>query len=140
MATTELGDHASRDTDLVEMLRAMRALITAAERFRARAADRLGLQPVEILALGYIADPTPTTPSDLAAHLGRNASTSTAALDRLEIAGMVTRQQHPTDRRKTLIQLSERGKQTTDGTALLRGPGCPERRTRRARRQHRNLP
>lgn len=91
------------------MLESMRRLIVSAERFRSRAAEHLGLALSDVILLSLIGYPEPLTPTELAAALGRNASTITAAIDRLESAGLIVRKPHPHDRRKTILAVSGEG-------------------------------
>jgi len=51
----------------------------------------------------------PVTQRELAEALGVTARNVTGLVDGLEAAGIVTREPHPTDRRATLITLTERG-------------------------------
>jgi DNA-binding MarR family transcriptional regulator len=51
----------------------------------------------------------PVTPRDLARLLGRDPSTASLAADKLEQAGLVARQPHPSDGRKRVLVLTERG-------------------------------
>jgi DNA-binding MarR family transcriptional regulator len=91
------------------MLESMRRLLVSSERFRSRAAEHLGLALSEVIMLSLIGYPEPLTPTDLAVALGRNASTITAAIDRLESAGLIVRKPHPNDRRKTILAVSGEG-------------------------------
>jgi DNA-binding MarR family transcriptional regulator len=93
------------------MLDAMRRLIVAAERFRTLAARHVGLGLGEVLVLSRIGRPAPATPSELADELGRNPSTITATLDRLEATGMITRSAHPRDGRKSAVYVTKEGQQ-----------------------------
>ncbi len=52
---------------------------------------------------------TPVTPRDLARQLDRDPSTASLIADRLELAGLLTRQPHPGDGRKRVLALTERG-------------------------------
>ena len=47
------------------------------------------------------------TPSELASHSGLTSGTVTGVLDRLEALGLVRREPHPHDRRKTVVLLDE---------------------------------
>jgi MarR family transcriptional regulator, organic hydroperoxide resistance regulator len=74
----------------------------------------LGLTPVEINALGNLADGRPRTVSALGAAIGARPATLTGILDRLEGRGLITRAAKPGDRRAVHIQL------TRDGTRAAR--------------------
>jgi DNA-binding MarR family transcriptional regulator len=54
----------------------------------------------------------PMTQRQLGQALDCSAPNVTGLLDALEAAGFVTRAAHPTDRRKTLVELTERGTAT----------------------------
>jgi DNA-binding MarR family transcriptional regulator len=53
--------------------------------------------------------------NELASDLGLSSGASTALVDRLERQGIAERYPHPTDRRRTLVRLTERG----DGVVRL---------------------
>jgi DNA-binding MarR family transcriptional regulator len=53
----------------------------------------------------------PVTPRDLARRLERDPSTASLIADKLEQAGLVARQPHPSDGRKRVLVLTERGHQ-----------------------------
>lgn len=102
------------EAQFADMLDAMRRLILAAERFRGLAARYVGLNMSEILILSRIGSPAPVTPTELADELGRNTSTITAVIDRLEDQDLVVRRPLPGDRRKTAVYVTDRGQQTLD--------------------------
>jgi len=52
----------------------------------------------------------PVTPRDLAAALGRDPSTASLIADKLEQAGLIVRKPHPSDGRKRVLALTDRGK------------------------------
>ncbi|HEV7203486.1 MAG TPA: MarR family transcriptional regulator [Jatrophihabitans sp.] len=95
--------------ELQIMLESMRRVVVSSERLRTQMADHLGLALGEVIILSLVGYPDPVTPTELAVALGRNASTITAAIDRLETAGMIERRSHPRDRRKTILVVSEEG-------------------------------
>ena len=63
----------------------------------------------EILFLLFVEDGEKSEPAVLADRLHVSRQTMTGLLDRLESNGFVTRQAHPTDRRRKVVLLSERG-------------------------------
>ena len=95
--------------ELQSMLESMRRVVVSSERLRTRAAEHLGLALGEVIILSLVGYPDPLTPTELAVALGRNASTITAAIDRLEAAGMIERRPHPRDRRKTVLVMAPEG-------------------------------
>ena len=58
--------------------------------------------------------PFQLTPTDLARHQMMTSGGMTSAIDRLERKGLVTRTPNPSDRRGSLIGLSEEGLRTVD--------------------------
>lgn len=89
--------------------RAVRDLVLAGERFRARAGRRHRLSPTGITALASLRLDGPQSPSQLAALLDITTASATELLDRLVHRGFITRTPHPRDRRKLLIKLTEAG-------------------------------
>jgi DNA-binding MarR family transcriptional regulator len=75
-------------------------------RYRSGLARSLGLTDVEMLALVHLGEHGELAPSGIAALLHLSSGGATALVQRLERAGHVTRQPHPTDRRSILIGLS----------------------------------
>lgn len=77
--------------------------------FLEQQARSLGLAPVEVNVLANL--PTMgATPTDVARATGHKPSTLTGVLDRLENAGLIERQSHPTDRRALLVVPTSRGR------------------------------
>jgi DNA-binding MarR family transcriptional regulator len=75
-------------------------------------AEKLTPQRTRILV--SLADKGPQIMSDLKTELGVTATNITALVDALERDGLVTRKQHPTDRRATIIEITP--KATTEVT------------------------
>jgi DNA-binding MarR family transcriptional regulator len=67
-----------------------------------------GLSPQRLRILSSLNERGPRIMSDLKEELGVTATNITALVDSLERDGLVTRQSHPTDRRATVIQLTEK--------------------------------
>jgi DNA-binding MarR family transcriptional regulator len=83
----------------------MRADATMARRHGIHATDIASLNLIHSLS-------SPITPSALAKHLGISTGSATAAIDRLERAGFVTRQANPSDRRGVIVTpTNNRGKE-----------------------------
>jgi DNA-binding MarR family transcriptional regulator len=76
--------------------------VLAAYRHRLAVARRLGMTESEVTALSYLAQ-GPLTPGQLGERLLLTSGGVTALLHRLERAGHVTRQAHPSDRRSVLL-------------------------------------
>ena len=88
------------------------AVARTARRLRQEAGG--GLSPTLTAALATIERHGPLTPSELAARERVQRPTATKVVARLEADGLVERTADPTDRRSSLIAVSE------DGRALLR--------------------
>jgi DNA-binding MarR family transcriptional regulator len=78
---------------------------------RSRAAE-LGLSIVQARVLGALREPMPMRA--LADHIGLEPANMTGIVDRLEAAGLVTREPQPGDRRVKLLVLTETGRATRD--------------------------
>lgn len=101
---------ASSDADALENgIDALRALIVSGEHLRQAIAEHFGTGVPETLAMSHLRLHGPLGPRELAERLGLTPSTVTSLLDRLESAGFAQRTAHPTDRRKTVISLTEAG-------------------------------
>ena len=101
---------ASPDVDaLADGIDALRALIVSGEHLRQAIAEHFNTGVPETLALSHLRLRGPLGPRELAGRLGLTPSTVTSLLDRLEAAGFAERTAHPTDRRKTVISLTEAG-------------------------------
>lgn len=92
-----------------EAVRSLRALILAGERYRQVLSDHLGLGITETQAVSYLTVHGDRGQNELAADLGLSSGASTALVDRLERQGIAERYPHPSDRRRTLVRLSDRG-------------------------------
>ena len=88
----------------------MRTLILAAENYRQSVSASIGLGTTESQALSCLALHGERGQSDLARDLRLTSSASTALVDRLERQGVAQRTPHPRDRRRTIIRLTDRGR------------------------------
>jgi DNA-binding MarR family transcriptional regulator len=79
----------------------------ALARHRATLARSLGLTDAEMMTIVHLSEEGALTPSQIAALLDLSSGGATALVQRLEHAGHVTRRPHPTDRRSTLIGVSD---------------------------------
>ena len=70
-----------------------------------------GLSPQRLRILGSIHERGPRIMSDLKTELGVTATNVTALVDSLEKDGLVIRTRHPTDRRATVIELTQEGRE-----------------------------
>lgn len=67
-----------------------------------------GLSPQRLRILGSIHERGPRIMRELKKELGVTATNVTALVDSLEKDGLVVRKRHPTDRRATVIELSDK--------------------------------
>jgi DNA-binding MarR family transcriptional regulator len=101
----------SADTALASELRT--TVMRLARRLRNQRADT-SLSLGQLAALGSLDRHGPMTPSELAGHERVQPPSMTRIVAALEGGGLVTRTDHPTDRRQVLVAVSPAGK------ALLR--------------------
>jgi DNA-binding MarR family transcriptional regulator len=76
----------------------------AANRHRAAVTKQLGLTDTEADALGHLARAGGMTPSELGELLGMTSGGVTALTQRLELAGHISRERHPRDRRSSILK------------------------------------
>ncbi|OBC15157.1 MarR family transcriptional regulator [Gordonia sp. 852002-50816_SCH5313054-c] len=99
------------------LIRQLRTLMTELDIRGARFARSVDLHPTDLRALIALLDAerdaVPATPAWLGKKLGGvNSATITSLLDRLERAGLVERTGDPGDRRKVLLSVTERARDT----------------------------
>ncbi len=78
---------------------------------RARLSSKLaeiGLTPVWFAALGALATGKAETAAELARYFSTDPTAVTRTVDRMETAGLVTRERHPNDRRVFLIKITDK--------------------------------
>jgi DNA-binding MarR family transcriptional regulator len=106
----------SRDDVLNDLGYQFRAMQTEFEDHDAAVARLLGLNGTDMRVLDFLGrtgDPSsfesaPTNAGDLARASGLTTGGVTAALDRLENAGWVRRRADPSDRRRVLVELTDK--------------------------------
>lgn len=94
---------------------ALRLLDKAHRHFRTACGTAARLGPTEFDAVLTLAQQEPLTHRELAERCSLTSSATTALIDRLEHAGHVTRVAHPTDRRSSLVVLTDTGLDTVRG-------------------------
>ncbi len=100
MSTDVEPDPSSEPLELARLLRAL----AGAERELARAlAAQLGLGATDLVALGHLVAEGPAGVNDLGRRVGLGSAAATGLADRLEAAGHVVREPHPTDRRRQVL-------------------------------------
>jgi DNA-binding MarR family transcriptional regulator len=108
-------DHAPIGDDLEAVtsavLTASRLLVAVSARSLASAEDRVTLPQFRML---LVVGQGETKLVTLAERLGVNPSTAMRMADRLSAAGLVSREVNPTDRRETLLRLTDEGRRITD--------------------------
>ena len=92
-----------------EFTRAVRELVLAGERFRARAGRRRGIGPSGVTVMTTLLLDGPRGPSELAGLLDITTASATELVDRLQALGFVQRRPHPRDRRRLLVELTDTG-------------------------------
>lgn len=86
----------------------------AADTLDQRVADRLGLNRTDLRCLELLFGPAPMSPGELAAAAGLTTGGVTTAIDRLERAGYATRVRDAGDRRRVIVQPTEKGRTLTE--------------------------
>ena len=102
------AEHPSETLD--EAVRHLRAVIIAGESYRLVVAQVTGMGVTETQALSYLAVYGERGQNELATDLGITSGAATALLDRLERRGVAERQNHPRDRRRVVVALTEAGR------------------------------
>src|SRR5215475_9667974 len=83
----------------------------------------LGVNVTDMKCLDIMTLRGSASPSELAKYTGLSTGATTAMLDRLEMAKLIERRPHPTDRRSTIIVLSKKATRELPATfaSLARG-------------------
>jgi DNA-binding MarR family transcriptional regulator len=82
---------------------------SAATRYAAALARRMGMGTSEVAALEHLQAAGPMTPGRLGGRLSMSPAAVTALVDRLERRGHVERMPNPEDRRSALVRETEKG-------------------------------
>jgi DNA-binding MarR family transcriptional regulator len=101
------NDVTTADTALASELRT--TVMRLARRLRNQRAET-SLSLGQIAALGTLDRHGPLTPGELAGHERVQPPSMTRILAKLEVAGLVTRVPHPSDRRQVVMAVSPTGK------------------------------
>lgn len=89
---------------------ALRDVVVATDAYRQTVARVLGLGVSEAATIGELLHEGPQRPTALARRAGITSASMTGQLDRLELAGLVVRQNDPGDRRSVLVVLTDNGR------------------------------
>jgi len=95
-------------TSVDQLKAAMRRFSLENHRFDDAVARRLGISPAELHALEHLEISGGMTPGQLGERLQLTSGAVTALADRLEGAGLLARVAHPSDRRSSILCLTER--------------------------------
>jgi DNA-binding MarR family transcriptional regulator len=88
--------------------RALRDLVRASDEVDHHLARRLDLNPTDYAAMNHLMTGDPKLgPVELGALLGISSGSATGMVDRLESAGHVRREPHPSDRRRLVVAPTE---------------------------------
>jgi DNA-binding MarR family transcriptional regulator len=79
-----------------------------------RTAEPAGLTPARLRVLGTLVREGPSIMHHLSDELGVTPRAITGLIDGLEEDGLVERQRHPSDRRATVIALTDQGRKVTE--------------------------
>lgn len=91
-----------------ELLGEVRRSQAATARFDHAVAEALGVNPTDMACIDLLDREGPVTAGRLAASTGLTTGAMTAALDRLERAGYARRVRDPGDRRRVVVELTDR--------------------------------
>ena len=94
----------------------LRELILAGERYRQAAAGYLGLDISGSQAVSYLYSRGEMGQTELGNLLGYTTSSITVLIDRLERDNVARRRPHPSDRRRTVVELTDHGRQAVQAT------------------------
>lgn len=112
----------SFDADVVEFLLSWQALEVASRHVRERFASAAGLSLTDFQTLVFLSAHDGSPARAIGESLGLTTGATTALVDRLEKAGYVRREPHPSDRRSTLTMLTDTGlAAATEAGALYAG-------------------
>jgi len=98
----------SRQALIGDLGRAMQAYQRSTQAFDDEVGRVLGVNPVDLRCLDWLSE-APLSPSRLAEATGLSAAATTSMIDRLERKGFVRRVPHATDRRQTVVEMTEQG-------------------------------
>jgi len=98
----------------IPALKALRRILRASELGNRQLATTTGLTPSQLLVLQEIGERGEVTPTELSAALQFSQATITNIVDRLESAGLVTRQRGERDKRRIHLATTEGGDRTIE--------------------------
>ncbi len=99
-----------RRTDTASVASALRlSVMRMARRLRAERSEGNYLSATQLAAIATLDRHGPLTPGELAAHEKVQPPSITRTIAALELAGLVARTPHPTDRRQAFVAISDAG-------------------------------
>ena len=111
---------AGRAQTAVAILAALEGTGKANQALQRRITAASGLGPTDVSAVLFLltagAAGSQVTPKDLANQLQVSTAAASGLVDRLERAGYVHREPHPTDRRGIIVVLTDEGRQRAEST------------------------
>jgi DNA-binding MarR family transcriptional regulator len=115
-----------RTDDVTAVLVALQHLRSQIASVNDRMAKRIGVGATDFLALVHLSVQGDTAPKKVGEALGLSSGAMTALADRLEAGGLVTRLQHPTDRRSFVLALTDDGARSVDEAGATYGRAVQE--------------
>ena len=100
--------------------RAVRLFIAGSSLYSQRVAEKLGLHPTDLQFLNLLELLGPLTPKVLGRYSGLSSGGVTVVLDRLEKAGVIRRAPNPSDRRSSIVQVSQKFLRSTQAAYARR--------------------
>ncbi|QDY71646.1 MarR family winged helix-turn-helix transcriptional regulator [Qingshengfaniella alkalisoli] len=91
---------------------ALRRILRATELYGRDLAKAAGLTAVQVRVLQVVLEKGFTTPKEISTRMGVSQATISALLDRLVLKGLIERRKSETDRRQTLITMTDLGNAT----------------------------
>ncbi|MEV1021321.1 MarR family transcriptional regulator [Streptomyces sp. NPDC050264] len=85
----------------------LRHLTRRQQRFERYLGRQLHVDPAGLAVMDHLVNVGPSTPSELARELSTSTAAMTLVIDRLADGGHVSRERHPTDRRKVVVTPAE---------------------------------
>ena len=105
---TEAAEPAEKDRLIEEFGQAMQEFQRSLDLLDQGVADKLGLNRTDLRCLDLLFGPRPLSPGELAKAAHLTTGGVTTAIDRLERAGYATRVRDTVDRRRSVVQLTEK--------------------------------
>lgn len=96
----------------------LRRILTLTDAVEKQLGAELQVNATDFDAMQHLIQSGPLSPSELAARLGITTAAATLSIDRLVKVGHVTRQPHPSDRRRLLVVPAEESVQRAMGRLL----------------------